>query len=124
MMTCLPCENHGLKGEIIRNNPEEILDLCCDFFNVTKKEMIGKSRYRSIVYPRHLTMYLLHSDRNLFLTLTKIGEMFGGRDHSTVINAIRVINQEFEIYDELYTKAVHLFRYVYGSIKFLELGKR
>lgn len=123
-MTCLPCENHGLKSIKIRNNPEEILDLCCEYFNVSKKDIIGKSRSRLIVYPRHLSMYLLHSDRNLFLTLTEVGKMFGGRDHSTVINAIRVINQEFEIYDELYTKAVHLFRYVYGSIKYLELGKR
>jgi len=124
MIYCLPCDEHGLKSEIIRKDPEEILDLCCDFFKITKKEIISKSRFRSLVYPRHLSMYLLHSDRNLYLTLSQIGKIFGGRDHSTVIHAIRLMNQEFEIYDDLYTKAVHLYRHVYGSIKFLELGKR
>lgn len=122
-MKCLPCVCN-LETEIIRNNPEEILDLCCQFFKITKAEMVGKSRYRKVVYPRFLTMYLLHSDRNLYLTLTQIANMFGKKDHSTVIHAIRTINQEFEVYDDVYTKAVHLFRYVYGSIKFLELGKR
>jgi chromosomal replication initiator protein len=124
MSYCLPCDSHKLKPTIVRDNPEEILDLCCQFFNVTRKDLIGKAKYRTLIYPRYLSMYLLHSDRNLYLTLTAIGEMFGGRDHSTVIHAIRTINQEFEIYDDVYTKAVHLYRYVYGSIKFLELGKR
>lgn len=124
MTHCLPCTSHNLRGIIIRKDPEEILDLCCQFFNITRKEMVGKSRYRKIIYPRFLTMYLLHSDRNLYLTLTEIARMFGKRDHSTVIHAIRTINEEFEIYDDVYTKAVHLFRHVYGSVKFLELGKR
>lgn len=122
-MYCLPCANHGLKCEIIRNSPEEILDLCADFLGVTRKEMSSKSRIRKIVYARHLCMHLLNCDKNLNMTLSAIGNMFGGRDHSTVIHAIRAINTEFEIYDETYIKAVRLHRHIYGSIKYLDLGK-
>jgi chromosomal replication initiator protein len=123
MMYCLPCNDHGLKCEIIRNNPEEILDLCSEFLGVTRKEMSGRSRKRKIVYARHLSMYLLHSDKNLNMTLSAIGSMFGGRDHSTVIHAVRTINTEFDVYDDVYIKAVRLYRHVYGSIKYLDLGK-
>jgi chromosomal replication initiator protein len=124
MIYCLPCNNHGLKATRILENPSEILDLCCEFFGVTRKEISGKSRYRGIMFARHMSMHLLHSDKSLNLTLREIGLLFGNRDHSTIIHAIRTINKEFDIYEEVYTKAVHLHRKIYGSIRHLDLGKK
>ena len=58
------------------------------------------------------------------MTLRAIGRMIGNRDHSTVIHAVNTINNYFDVYHEVYTKAVNLHRKIYGSIKYLELGKK
>ena len=122
-MFCNLCTDHGLIGIQVRNSADEILDLCCEFFGIERKEIVGKSRYRKVMYARHLSMYLLHSDRNLYLTLSEIGRLFNGRDHSTVIHALKTMNNEFSLYDEIYEKAVDLFKHVYGSTEYFEIRR-
>lgn len=56
-------------------------------FNVTVSEMRGKRRHRQIAYARFAAMHLIHKYRQY--SLPKIGKMFGGRDHTTVIHALR-----------------------------------
>ena len=48
--------------------------------------MIGKTRTGQIALARHVAMYLIRI--NIDVPLTKIGAMFGGRDHTTVMNGI------------------------------------
>lgn len=67
----------------------EILNLVSSRYNVRLSDLQGKKRSRSIAFPRHICMYLA---RELTpLSLEEIGGYFGGRDHSTVIHAHRLI---------------------------------
>lgn len=57
----------------------------CRYFSVSRVDLIGSKRSQSIVYPRQVAMYL--SRELTDLSLPKIAEEFGGRDHTTVMYA-------------------------------------
>lgn len=57
----------------------------CRFFGITHAELIGNKRSQSIVFPRQVAMYLARELTDL--SLPRIGEEFGGRDHTTVMHA-------------------------------------
>ncbi len=75
----------------------------CHYFNISKNELTGSKRTQSIVYPRQIAMYL--SRELTDLSLPKIGEEFGGRDHTTVIHANskieRIIHEKREVYNQI-----------------------
>lgn len=64
---------------------DAIIDNTCDFFRVSREDLCGKSRAKVIVEPRMICIYLI--SEMLGLPLVKIGEAFGGKDHSTIIHA-------------------------------------
>ncbi len=92
-----------LAKEVIRNfvtqiNKEITLDfiknLVADHFDLSVDKLGGKTRKRQFVIARQLSMYL---SKNLTdKSLKAIGEMFGGRDHSTVIYSIRTVQDLME----------------------------
>lgn len=71
-------------------NIDTVQELVADFYNTTIADLKSKSRKREIVYPRQVAMYLAKELTEL--SLKSIGYHFGGRDHSTVIHAIQLIN--------------------------------
>jgi chromosomal replication initiator protein len=72
----------------------DILDTVAQHFAVSRDDLVGERRTRSIAYPRQIGMYLA---RKLTpLSLQEIGEYFGKRDHSTVLHAERVITADCE----------------------------
>ena len=71
-------------------NIDTVQELVADFYNTTIADMKSKSRKREIVYPRQVAMYLAKELTEL--SLKSIGYHFGGRDHSTVIHAIQLVN--------------------------------
>lgn len=71
-----------------------IKDLVADHFKVPVDKLGGKTRKRQIVIARQLSMYLA---KNLTdKSLKAIGEMFGGRDHSTVIYSVKTVQDLME----------------------------
>ena len=68
---------------------DEIQRTVCQFFRVDRTEMSSKRRARAVVRPRQVAMYLAKvlTPRSY----PEIGRKFGGRDHSTVIHAVRLI---------------------------------
>lgn len=58
------------------------------------EDLKSKKRNRPIAYPRQIAMYLCRELTDL--SLPKIGEYFGGRDHTTVIHACDKIAEEIE----------------------------
>ncbi|MCL4118978.1 UNVERIFIED_CONTAM: hypothetical protein GTU68_026746 [Idotea baltica] len=77
---------------------QSIIKTCCDYFDIKVEEVIGKSRKREVTQPRQISMYFAKVFTNL--PLTKIGEAFGGRDHSTVIHSCTVVQNLMETDDE------------------------
>lgn len=64
---------------------EKIKKTVSEYYNLTTTQLTGKSRMSNITTARHMAMYLTRDLLNL--SYIKIGEEFGGRDHSTVMSA-------------------------------------
>lgn len=64
---------------------DKIIKTVCQFFKVTKEELIGKKKNKEIVEPRQVCIYLIND--MLDIPLTAIGSIFGGRDHTTIMHA-------------------------------------
>ncbi len=69
---------------------EEIQRAVCEYFNIPDDLLRGKSRKKEIAFARQIAMYLSKELTNY--SLKSIGLHFGGRDHTTVIHAIRIIS--------------------------------
>jgi chromosomal replication initiator protein len=64
-----------------------IQDAVCAHFSISRDELLSRSRVQRLAWPRHVAMYL--SRELTDHSLPMIGREFGGRDHSTVLNACR-----------------------------------
>ena len=74
--------------------PQLIIDVVCEHFHITKDQMISKSRSNDIAKPRQIAMYLCKNMTGV--SLEYIGELLGGRDHSTVIHGINKVEAELQ----------------------------
>jgi chromosomal replication initiator protein len=63
-----------------------------DFFGITVEDLVGPSRSRALVHARQIAMYLCRELTDL--SLPRIGEKFGGRDHTTVMHGERQIKTQ------------------------------
>lgn len=74
-----------------RNTTEEkvstdsIIDCICSYFKMSKTDLLGKKKTKEIVEPRQICMYLMTEFTNF--PLGTIGDIIGGRDHTTVMHA-------------------------------------
>jgi chromosomal replication initiator protein len=68
---------------------DEIQRAVCEYYRIDRSEMSSKRRARAVVRPRQVAMYLakVMTPRSY----PEIGRKFGGRDHSTVIHAVRLV---------------------------------
>jgi chromosomal replication initiator protein len=73
---------------------EDILRVVGRHYNVPKSDLLSPRRARSIVVPRQIGMYL--AKKLTPRSLPEIGRRFGGRDHSTVLHAVRKIEREIQ----------------------------
>lgn len=71
-------------------SPMEIVRTVADYFKLTQEELFGKSRSQAIVIARQIAMYLCREKTSM--SLPKIGALFGGRDHTTVMYAIKKVS--------------------------------
>lgn len=89
----------ALKDIIPSNRPKKITirliqDFVADKYNVTVDEFLSKKRTKTIAFPRQIAMYLCRELTEM--SLPKIGQEFGGRDHTTVIHAHKKISDMIE----------------------------
>jgi chromosomal replication initiator protein len=71
---------------------ENIQKTVADFYNIKTADMYSKKRPANIAKPRQIAMYLAKELTQK--SLPEIGENFGGRDHTTVLHAVRKIGEE------------------------------
>ncbi|MDO8305105.1 chromosomal replication initiator protein DnaA, partial [Herminiimonas sp.] len=71
---------------------ENIQKTVADFFNIKVADMYSKKRPANIARPRQIAMYLAKELTQK--SLPEIGELFGGRDHTTVLHAVRKIGAD------------------------------
>ena len=78
---------------------ENVKSIICDFYNISVSDIVGKKRTSNIVVPRQLCMYILRNKYDL--PYTKIGELMGHKDHSTVMTAVSKIDNELNSNSDL-----------------------
>ncbi len=72
--------------------PEDIKKAVAKYFSIKVSDLESPARSRSIAYPRHIAIYLIHTKLDYSLPVT--GKYFGGRDHTTVMNSIKRIKAD------------------------------
>lgn len=73
---------------------DSIQDVVSSYFNLRVEDFKSQRRTRNVAYPRQIAMYL--SRKLTDMSLPKIGEEFGGRDHTTVIHAYEKISENLK----------------------------
>jgi chromosomal replication initiator protein len=85
---------------------DQIMVSSADYFGVSLEDLRGHSRSRVLVNARQVAMYLCRELTDL--SLPRIGQAFGGRDHTTVMHADRKIRQQMAERRSLYNQIAEL----------------
>jgi chromosomal replication initiator protein len=93
--------------------PDRVFDLVARKFNTTVEKLLGRDRSRDVALPRQIAMYILREEANF--SFPQIGEVLGGRDHTTVMYAIEKISDQIERDDRLRRDIVSIKQQLYGQ---------
>lgn len=93
---------------IVKITPDKIMEKVSTFYNVTKDELIGKSRVKTLVVPRQVAMYLCSklTDMNSGM----IGKTFGNKDRTTVIHSVQKIENDLKHNDIMKTNIDYIIK--------------
>jgi chromosomal replication initiation ATPase DnaA len=96
----------------------DIQRIVCRFYNVTMLELLSSRRTAGLVHPRHVAMYLckIMTGRSL----PEIGRKFNGKDHTTIMNAVRKKTAQLQwderLADEIEILKIKISEYMKGAV--------
>jgi len=93
--------------------PERIIELVAKEWQTSVESLIGRDRSQKIAQPRQVAMYLMRKETDA--SLPQIGEVLGGRDHTTVMYAIEKIANDIETKTDLRKRVVNVKQQLYGQ---------
>jgi len=94
--------------------PDDVLEAVSRAFGVSNDRLIGRERTREVALPRQIAMYLLREEGGI--SLPQIGQMIGGRDHTTVIYACDKVNDLMETDDRLRRQVLKIREQLYSRV--------
>ncbi len=83
---------------------EDVQRIACGYFGIRLADLKSRRRHRAVSFPRMIAMYICR--QRLGTSYPELGERFGGKDHTTVISAVRKIGSLVEAQDERVLGAV------------------
>jgi chromosomal replication initiator protein len=95
--------------------PPLIMEETAQYFSLTTADLVSKSRSRPLTHARHIAMYLMRECTGL--SLVKIGEIFGGRDHTTALHGINKVEQDMRARDATFRQVQDLTRAIRGRVR-------
>jgi len=101
-----------LRANDRRVSIEDIQRHVADYFNLRLSDMLSARRSRAVARPRQIAMYL--AKQLTTRSLPEIGRKFGGRDHTTVMHAVKRIAELRQIDSSLEDDLQHLSRVLEG----------
>jgi chromosomal replication initiator protein len=93
--------------------PDEIIRRVAEAFGISMEGMLGRDRSRGVALPRQIAMYLMREEANI--SLPQIGEVLGGRDHTTVMYGCDKVTEMLEQDDRLRRQVIELKERIFGS---------
>src|SRR3984957_2140707 len=85
---------------------QQIFDAVTKYYNVRLSDLQSKKRHKSIAFPRQVCMFLAR--RHTRYSLEEIGGYFGGRDHTTVMHAVKTVDQDSKDDKQIADQLTHL----------------
>ncbi|HWE94967.1 MAG TPA: chromosomal replication initiator protein DnaA [Tepidisphaeraceae bacterium] len=85
---------------------QQIFDAVTKYYNVRLSDLQSKKRHKSIAFPRQVCMFLAR--RHTRYSLEEIGGYFGGRDHTTVLHAVRTVDGDTKADKEIAGQVNHI----------------
>ncbi len=89
----------GILNRGVDLSPQQILQSVARHFKLKPDQLTGRSRARAVSVPRQLTMYLIREETEA--SLPQIGQLLGGRDHTTIMHGCATIGARLETDDQL-----------------------
>ncbi|MDN6768278.1 MAG: chromosomal replication initiator protein DnaA [Bifidobacterium mongoliense] len=86
--------------------PTDIIGQVAKYFHLTFDDLVGRARTKNVALARQVAMYLAREMTSM--SLVDIGEVFGGRDHTTVMHAYTRITGEMQEKQEIYNYVMEL----------------
>jgi chromosomal replication initiator protein len=94
--------------------PDHVLQMVSDAFGISVDQILARDRSRSVALPRQIAMYLLREEAQI--SLPQIGEVLGGRDHTTVMYGCEKVADLLEQDDRLRRQVVDIRDQLYGQM--------
>ncbi len=93
--------------------PNHVVDLVARKFGLTADKLLGRDRTKEVALPRQIAMYLLREE--VKISFPQIGEVLGGRDHSTVMSAYEKIKEQIHADRRLEQDIVSIKQQLYNQ---------
>lgn len=100
----------GLKAVSDSQEEDVIIKTICQEFKVSFDEVISKKRNPEYLIPRQIIIYFLMLKTRY--TMTKIGKLMGGRDHTTVIHTMKRVRDIIDTEEDFKNKINYLLKLI------------
>lgn len=96
-------KNQAVVSDKTGLSPKKIIKAVADYYGLTRQQITSKTRTKNIANARHISIYLCR--QLLDIPYIKIGDEFGGRDHSTIMSACSKVEKQIAE-DQIFANAV------------------
>ncbi|HUB24825.1 MAG TPA: chromosomal replication initiator protein DnaA [Tepidisphaeraceae bacterium] len=85
---------------------QQIFNIVTKYYDITLNDLQSKKRHKSITFPRQVCIFLAR--RHTRYSLNEIGRYFGGRDHATILHAVRAVERQCAQDNEVAGQVSHI----------------